>query len=549
MKTKLLISLALGLGLTLAFMGAMAGGTPVARAANIPVGTLLDGVADNHSCTLREAIISANTDTAVDDCIIGAGADSISLKEGTYMLTLAGSGEDLGATGDLDIAGPLTITGSGPGETVIDANGIDRVFDILPGAGTVILSNLSIINGNVAGAGGGIRSDGANLTLINVEVVSNTASGSLPDGRGGGMLIDDGSLLLDGAQILSNTAAWGGGIHLQSSALTQTGSTTIAYNHSNGDGGGLSIVSARVTITGGQVLSNTADDDGGGIYMWSMDSMLNMTDVDIVDNYADGYGGGIEVADGGVTMSGGRIISNTASSNGGGIRVNSDGILTQTGASLITGNTAVAGGGVSIVLSGQATLNGGQVISNVASFRGGGMYVGNGSKLTLVNVIVSDNEAAQYGGGLDTTGAVTVTHTTIAINTGRGIYRGDPGVVLLQNTLIAHNTPANCNTSTGLTSAGYNLDSGTSCDLSATGDITDTDPLLGPLTNDGGVWVHPLLEDSPAINAGDPAFVPPPAYDQRGSGFPRVVGGRVDIGAYEAAGASTATYLPLVVKN
>jgi hypothetical protein len=103
----------------------------------------------------------------------------------------------------------------------------------------------------------------------------------------------------------------------------------------------------------------------------------------------------------------------------------------------------------------------------------------------------------------------------------------------------------NCNT--GLTSAGYNLDSDTSCGLNATGDITNTDPLLGPLTNDGGVWVHPLLEGSPAIDAGDPAFSPPPEYDQRGPGFPRVIGGRVDIGAYEVAGSSI--YLPLIVKN
>ena len=44
---------------------------------------------------------------------------------------------------------------------------------------------------------------------------------------------------------------------------------------------------------------------------------------------------------------------------------------------------------------------------------------------------------------------------------------------------------------------------------------------------------HALLPGSPAIDAGDPAFIPPPDFDQRGAGFPRKVGIRIDIGAFE----------------
>jgi hypothetical protein len=49
-----------------------------------------------------------------------------------------------------------------------------------------------------------------------------------------------------------------------------------------------------------------------------------------------------------------------------------------------------------------------------------------------------------------------------------------------------------------------------------------------------------LRKNSPAIDAGDPnfnpySFNPPLLYDQRGSGFPRVVNGRLDIGAFESA--------------
>jgi hypothetical protein len=58
--------------------------------------------------------------------------------------------------------------------------------------------------------------------------------------------------------------------------------------------------------------------------------------------------------------------------------------------------------------------------------------------------------------------------------------------------------------------------------------------MLGPLQDNGGpTFTHALLRRSPAINAGDPNFTPPPSNDQRGPGFRRVRNGRIDIGSYE----------------
>ena len=60
------------------------------------------------------------------------------------------------------------------------------------------------------------------------------------------------------------------------------------------------------------------------------------------------------------------------------------------------------------------------------------------------------------------------------------------------------------------------------------------EPLLGPLQDNGGsTLTYALLPGSPAIDRGDPAFVPPPDFDQRGDGFPRVVNSRLDMGAFE----------------
>lgn len=98
-------------------------------------------------------------------------------------------------------------------------------------------------------------------------------------------------------------------------------------------------------------------------------------------------------------------------------------------------------------------------------------------------------------------------------------------------------------------SNGYNLigDGTGSSGFTALGDQVGTsdnpiDPLLGSLENNGGSTLTlALLPNSPAIDAGNPNFVAPPEFDQRGSGFPRILDGNgdgvaiVDIGAFEAS--------------
>jgi hypothetical protein len=166
--------------------------------------------------------------------------------------------------------------------------------------------------------------------------------------------------------------------------------------------------------------------------------------------------------------------------------------------------------------------------------------------LTLVNATVSHNTADGSGGGFfNNNGVISLTYATVASNTatsvGRGIYNAG-GVVTAQNTLVAHNGATNC--SGALHSDGHNLESGTTCGFTATSDITGTVPLLGPLTDEGGIWVHPLLGRSPAIDAGlcRPGVT---TIDQRGVTRPQ--GDRCDIGAYEST--ARAIYLPLVVRE
>lgn len=67
-------------------------------------------------------------------------------------------------------------------------------------------------------------------------------------------------------------------------------------------------------------------------------------------------------------------------------------------------------------------------------------------------------------------------------------------------------------------------------------------PRVGALANNGGpTQTHALLAGSPAIDAGDSSYFP--GNDQRGAGFPRVRGGRLDIGAFESVGQATSLSL------
>jgi hypothetical protein len=218
----------------------------------------------------------------------------------------------------------------------------------------------------------------------------------------------------------------------------------------------------------------------------------------------------------------------------------------QTGGSVAANTATYRGGGV-YVQQGSATLSGGQITSNTADNHGGGICNGGGT-LTLVNTTVSGNRAiAGSGGGLYSGGGtITITFTTIASNTaasgGYGIHTAG-GTVLLQNTIVAHNGTTATNCSGALTSSGHNLEYGDTCNLSATGDITDTDPLLGPLTYESSTWVHPLQEDSPAIDTG--VCVAGVTTDQHGVTRPQ--GDACDIGAYEYA--KEKVHLPLVLRN
>jgi hypothetical protein len=359
------------------------------------------------------------------------------------------------------------------------------------------------------------------------------------------------------------------GVDGSGTVFTQTGDSVIAYNVASSGGGAYVRQHGHVTLVGGRVISNTATHSGGGMSV--SQGSVTWLDGQVAGNTAGFYGGGMYLSQGTVAMDGGQIVSNTAGRRGGGMYIVSDSAFTQTGASLIAHNaisdTGTDGYGGGIYFGGgRATLEGGQIVSNTAVRYGGGVYIGsgdvtlhrgqilsntallggglynNGGTLTLLNTTVSGNTATtDYGGLCNNSGTSILTFSTVASNTAASQVGGirAASAVLVQNSLVAHNAPINC--SGTFTSTGHNLDSGTSCGFSATSDITDTAPLIGPLDGDGA---HPLLEGSPAIDKG--LCLPGVTTDQRGAARPQ--GSACDIGAYEF-GVSHQIYLPLVLRD
>ncbi|MBI2361119.1 MAG: hypothetical protein HYV04_19810 [Deltaproteobacteria bacterium] len=236
----------------------------------------------------------------------------------------------------------------------------------------------------------------------------------------------------------------------------------------------------------------------------------------------------------------GLTIQNGFSAGQGGAVFNSNTSGTTTFTDVAMRNNSAGGfGGAIFNSSGTLVLKGVTVEGNSAIFGGGIINVGT---MSLTNVTLSDN-AARGGGAIYNIAAMTLINATLSGNSasmagfGGGILNG--GTLRLKNTIVANSlSGSDCAPVAGaLLSDGYNLDSDGSCALGAASDLPNTNPLLGPLADNGGpTMTHALMDGSPAIDAGSPDC-PPPATDQRGVARPQDGNGdgasACDIGAYE----------------
>ncbi len=335
---------------------------PPARASTtITVNSTSDVRADDGSCTLREAIIAANTDTpsgvAIGECPAGSGADTINLPAGTYTITIPGVYEDNSLTGDFDITQTVTIVGAGrmcgsppnPQCTLIKGNSLDRVFDITNTI-QVTISQMQIQGGNASGGwgGGGIRNYGgltlngilfdgnsssagglwnaygASAALDSVTFVNNISSGNA------GAIYNKGTLTLTTVALAYDTAAYsGGGLYNDLDGIAKLTDVNIYYETAYRGGGiyhnaGSTLLLERVTLYHNSALNG----NGAGLYISNSGGAANLTNVTISSNSAlttTSQGGGIFADAWSVVVLTNTTIYNNAASTGGGIYHDSTG--------------------------------------------------------------------------------------------------------------------------------------------------------------------------------------------------------------------------------
>jgi Ca2+-binding RTX toxin-like protein len=339
------------------------------------------------------------------------------------------------------------------------------------------------------------------------------------------------------------------------------------------------VVKDFTVLSGGSVGSN----GGAGVYNVGT---LNVVNSSIRNNSIDYKTRGIAFQGAGIYSSGtlnvvnSTISSNSTTAQGGGIYNSGTASITS---SIISGNSVsdasfsgsasrgTEGAGIYNAATGTLAITNSSIVGNSSQARSGfsigfGGGISNLGTVLLSNSTVAGNSAdgnAGVGGGVNTSGTLTISNSTIAGNTGRasipgyGATGGISGAATVQNSIIAGNvglSPYGGGSFTYPDVVGSFTDKGSNLIGDSTGStgfttsvlvgskIAPIDPKLGP-----GL----LLPNSPAINAGSNSLIPadsadldgdgnttePIPYDQRGTGFPRVLGGTVDIGAFEQASA------------
>lgn len=452
-----------------------------AMAATFSVTTTTDG----GPGSLRQAIIDANA---------SPGADTVNVPAGNYVLTIAGSGEDAAATGDLDITDDLTIVGSGAATTVIDGNALDRVLHVLPDV-TAEITGVTITGGVVDASGGGFSpiTGGGFLnegTTVIREVIVDSNEAIL-----GGGVANFGELTVDHSRVHNNASSSPGGGMLVSGPLNMY-HTAVDENVGGNQGGGIAIFcGTTVVIEDSTISRNTLGPGGfgGGIFVKRSDCGLVAMDIRLIRTTVDG---------------------NVSSLSYGGIRINIDTrsdsfILID---STVSNNRAVdqAVGGI----GGSFTAINSTISGNTAAVAAGGISVESPVKLvnsTVTGNSVTDKPSPDGGGGI-----------------ARGSVRGD--TLELLNTIVAGNfADVGPDINGTVTSLGHNLIGdgtdtsgivdGVNGDQVGTG-VLPIDPLLGPLQDNGGpTFTHALLAGSPAIDAAD--TIAGPSTDQRGVSRPQ----------------------------
>ncbi len=366
------------------------------------------GNVDTGQVSLRSAIIAAN---------INPGADTITLGNGTYSLTIpAGTGAEpaqpgLPAIGDVDVTtSGLTINGNGAANTTIQqTSGIDRVIDVNPpylaGNFFFTINGVTITGGrSMSGDAGGLYS-GSNdtgfmtrgkITVTNCVFKNNTVTnpgfgGGAIQNFGGDLEINNCTFGGVGASDPNSAGTSGGGVAAlgaNTPAVIIITNSTFINNTANGlGGGGLDLAAngagsngttatvSNCTFTGNQALGTGS---GGGILNESL--ITTVSNCQLINNSAANRGGGIYVGGGSLHLNG-TSPSITFTGNTAGIAASTS--MSTSGPVTLSGTNTTIGGSIEISTNGSWTNNAGSTIAPTNVQIIGGTFNANNSTMNI----------------------------------------------------------------------------------------------------------------------------------------------------------------------
>ncbi|MGQ0777105.1 MAG: DNRLRE domain-containing protein [Pseudonocardiales bacterium] len=459
----------------------------------------------NGTCTLRAAVQEANA---------FAGADTIVLPAGEFAIAIPPLNQNDITSGDFDITEDLTITGAGQSATTIDGGvpkagsgaeipGLDRLFAVAPGVGSVSLSELRLQEGYAQEFGGAVLNEGdATVQLTNVTVANNLAgkngggvdnhangtiavsgstftanssieggsalnnnragtltvtSSTLTNNHGGSAILNNGEFDVHGTITVTDSTISdndsgefelsGGGINNAGGTLTVE-RTTFSGNASNGYGGGLANNGGAVLVTDSTFTANRGD-AGGGFGGGDLGGSAEIRNSTFTGNHAEADGGALaNDGPGTLIVTDGRFIGNIAEGDGGAIVNNGFGAVTITGVTF-SDNTGANGGGLAnnadaLVDVATSTFIGNHALSEGLGGAGGAIQNDSDGQFSLRDSTLRQNDGDSGGGFANHgDGAVEITNTTISANTASADGGGlaiDSGAVAMTNIDVLGNT-------------------------------------------------------------------------------------------------------------
>lgn len=323
----------------------------------------------------------------------------------------------------------------------------------------------------------------------------------------------------------------------------------VIAGNSAGSGGGVMVGRSGATFSNCDFVGNEAV-DGGALGAWNCSALF--TDCTFEGNRAAAWGGGVSLEeDRGSVFLNCLVRGNSSGQWGGGVCIESEGNTLWVD-TIFVENQSAQGGAFACFVEPSSTLVGCAFYENQASFSGGALWIDLSEMTSLRNCTFSHNRA-MFGGAVDAFDAyLTMANCVMRENSASvwgGAIRAPASLVEMKNcTLVRNSAPLGSAMAFDVPSFGaanlkscilWNSGSEIWNDVWANLSVSYSN-VRGGWPGEGNLNVDPwfkkdgvhLHRRSPSINAGAPDFVAAEGETDI-DGDPRVIGGRVDMGADE----------------